>query len=240
MPIVARKPNQSKYAKILFFSPHGHGKTHLLGTAQFDERTFPMALLNWEGGDHTLSGLDIDVFDMTDMSDFKEAKKMLSHPKTPYKSAGVDSVSETQISGFMNILEKDTNRGDPDLLAQQDWGISLIQMRRFIRDFKFLPMHTFFTALAREDLKPKLGKVQIPAVQGAFSQDLPAVVDTVAYLDNEPVAVDEDHPDGMQRILYLHSFPKLSVKCRTPWGTTVPSALADPDITFILDTLGFK
>lgn len=236
MPIVARKPSEKKYLKALIFSPPGHGKTRFLGTAQEDDRTFPMAFLNFEGGDQSLVGLDIDVFDMRDMDDYKEARRMLMAKDNPYRSVGVDSVSETQVAGFMAILEKDKNRGDPDQMAQPDWGISLVQMRRFIRDFKFLPMHTFFTALAKDDVVARVGQVKAPAIQGAFQYDLPGVVDVVAYL-----ALDESTPGQVERYLLLHSAPKFSVKTRTPWDVTVPGEIGpDPTVTDLLDTLGYK
>lgn len=235
MPIVARRPSEKKYAKVLIFSPPGHGKTRLLGTAQLDERTSPMAFLNFEGGDQTLVGLDIDVFDMRDMEDYKEAKKMLRDPKTPYRSVGIDSVSETQVAGFLSLLEKDKNRADSDLLAQQDWGVSLVQMRRFVRDFKWLPMHTFFTALAKDDVVSRVGQVKAPAIQGAFQYDLPGVVDVVAYL-----ALDEAKDGTVERYLLLNSAPKFSVKSRTPWNVVVPPEIGpDPTITDLLDVLGF-
>lgn len=235
MPIVARKPSEKKYIKALIHSPHGHGKTHFLGTAQEDERTAPMAFLNFEGGDQTLAGLDVDVYDMRDMQDYKEARRMLVAPSNPYKSVGIDSVTETQVAGFLAILEKDKNRGDADLMAQQDWGISLVQMRRFIRDFKFLPMHTFFTALSKDDVVARVGQVKTPAVQGAFQYELPGIVDVVAYM-----ALDEDET-GVHRVMLLHSYPKFSVKCRTPWGVTVPSEIGpDPSVTDLLDVLGYR
>ena len=30
--------------------------------------------------------------------------------------------------------------------------------------------------------------------------------------------------------MLLHSYPKFMVKCRTPWGMTVPSVVEDPDV----------
>lgn len=234
MPIVARKPSEKKYAKVLVHAPPGHGKTHFLGTAQEDERTSPMAFLNFEGGDLTLGGLDIDVFDMRDMQDYKEAKRMLADPKTPYRSVGVDSVTETQVGGFLSILDKDKNRGDADLMAQQDWGVSLVQMRRFIRDFKWLPMHSFFTALSKDDVVARVGQVKTPAIQGAFQYELPGVVDVVAYMALEEVE------GGVERVLLLHSAPKFSVKARTPWGVVIPAEIGpDPTIGDLLDTLGY-
>jgi hypothetical protein len=233
--VVPRKPSDAQFIKALIHSPAGHGKTHFLGTAQNDERTYPMAFVNFEGGEQTLAGLDIDVFDIRDWKDYDDVYALLRDPKNPYKSVGVDSITETQITGLMNILEKDTKRVDPDQLSQPDWGIILVRMRRVIRHFvKMLPMHVFLTALSKDDVVARVGQVKIPAVQGAFASELPGILDVVGYL-----ALEE--ADGeTNRLLLLHDYPKFSVKCRTPWDMEVPSEIVDPDVTKLLDTLGYK
>ncbi len=235
--VTPRKPEDARFAKVLIHSPAGHGKTRLLGTAQEDPRTFPMAFLNFEGGEQTLSGLDIDVFDIRDSKDYDDAYRDLKNPNTPYKSTGVDSITETQVSMLLEILEGDTiNRADPDQLAQQDWGIILIRMRRIIRHYvKLLPMHVFMTALSKDDTVARVGSVKAPQVQGAFATELPGILDVVAYL-----ALDET--DGkMERVLLLHSNPKFSVKARTPWDQSVivPAEIVDPTVTKLMDALGF-
>jgi hypothetical protein len=235
--VAPRKPEESKFVKALIHSPAGHGKTKLLGTAQEDPRTFPMAFLNFEGGEQTLSGLDIDVFDIRDQKDYDDVYRDLRKPNTPYKSCGVDSITETQISLLLEILEKDQiNRADPDQLAQQDWGIILVRMRRIVRQYvKMLPMHVFMTALSKDDVVPRVGSVKAPQVQGAFATELPGVLDVVAYL-----ALQESEEGETQRIMLLHSNPKFSVKARTPWDVTVPSEIVEPTIGKMLDALGFQ
>jgi hypothetical protein len=239
--VTPRRPEESRHAKVLIHSPAGHGKTRLLGTAQEDPRTFPMAFLNFEGGEQSLAGLDIDVFDIRDGKDYDEVYLDLKNPSTPYRSAGVDSVTETQITMLLEILEGDTvNRADPDQLAQQDWGIVLIRMRRIIRHYvKMLPMHVFMTALSKDDVVAKVGSVKAPQVQGAFASELPGILDVVAYL-----ALVDNEAGETERLLLLHSNPKFSVKTRTPWSDlppeqVVPSEIADPTIGKLLDALGF-
>ncbi len=233
MAITPRKPSENKHAKVLLHSPAGHGKTTFLGTAQDDERTYPMAFLNFDAGDVSLAGLDIDVFDMRDFQDYTEAKRMLRKKDQPYRSVGIDSVTETQVTGLMQILSADGKRADPDILAQSDWGIILVRMRRFVRDFKFLPLHTFFTALSKDDVVARVGQVKIPAVQGAFAAELPGIMDVVAYLALEGEGEDTT------RILLLHDNPKFSVKTRTPWGKQIPREIEDPTVTKLLDALGY-
>ena len=232
-----RKPEDARYVKALVHSPAGHGKTRLLGTAQEDPRTFPMAFLNFEGGEQTLSGLDIDVFDIRDSADYEDVYKQLRRSDTPYKSVGVDSITETQVSMLLEILGHDkVNRADPDQLAQQDWGIILVRMRRIVRQYvKMLPMHVFMTALTGETVVPRVGSVKIPQVQGAFKDELPGVLDVVAYL-----GLEENEDGETERVLLLHSNPRFGVKARTPWtGVDVPAEIVDPTVTKLLDALGF-
>lgn len=235
--VVPRLPADAAYCKALIHAPAGHGKTHFLGSAQDDPRTYPMAFLNFEAGETTLSGLDIDVFDIRDSLDYDDAFKQLKHPQSPYKSVGVDSITETQISLLLEILGKDTvNRADPDQLAQQDWGIVLVRMRRIVRQYvKMLPMHVFMTALTKDDVLPRVGSVKSPAMQGAFAAELPGILDVVGYL-----ALEDAEGGGVERLLLLHDFPKFSVKCRTPWNQQVPSLIEDPTVSKLLDALGYK
>ncbi len=233
--VLPRKPDDAAYIKALIHSVQGNGKTHFLGTAQEDPRTFPMAFLNFEGGESTLSGLDIDIFDIRDSTDFADVFRQLRDPNTPYRSAGFDSITEMQIGALLEILGKDkVNRADPDQLAQQDWGIVLVRLRRVVRQFmKMLPMHSFMTALSKDSVVARVGTVKAPAIQGSFADELPGIPDVVAYL----ALLEEE--DVVKRILLLHSNPRFSVKCRTPWGKSVPAEIEEPTVTKLLDALGY-
>jgi hypothetical protein len=41
-------------------------------------------------------------------------------------------------------------------------------------------------------------------------------------------------------LLLLHDYPKYKTKVRTPWKQTAPSEIVNPDITEILDVLGYS
>jgi hypothetical protein len=233
MAIVPRKPHDARNAKVLIHSPAGHGKTHLLGTAQEDPRTYPMAFINFEGGEQTLAGLDIDVFDVRDWRDFDEVYRTVADPSSPYNSVGVDSISESQVAGLLDILDRDRARADPDQLAQADWGIIRVRMQRMLRQFvRRLDKHVFMTALTKEDVVPRVGQVKVPSVQGGIANDLPGIFDVVAYL------ALEDTEEGTERLLLLHSYPRFSVKARTPWGASIPTEIVDPTIGLLLDAMG--
>lgn len=243
MSVQPHNPGDDGFLKFLVHSPGGHGKTHFLGTAQEDERTYPMALINFDGGDLTLAGLEMDVYDARDMQDFTDIFEQLSDPDDPHRSVALDSVSETQVGGLMAILQEPSiskgGRPGPDTLEQSDWGTILVRMRRLIRELKWLPKHVFFTSLSKTDALPRIGQVLRPSLQGQFADDILGIPDVLAYMALDDVEVDEAHPDGQQRILLLHSNPRFMVKCRTPWGTTVPSEIEDPTVTKLLDALGY-
>src|SRR5687768_12177741 len=93
------KPEDVTHFKGLIFAPPGNGKTFMLGTLNDDERTAPALILDFEGGAQTLVGRDIDVARIRDWQDFEEAHDELEAPEAPWKSVGVDSLSEAQIGG---------------------------------------------------------------------------------------------------------------------------------------------
>src|SRR3954451_5110087 len=105
-----RKPSENRYIKGLVFAPAGAGKTGLLGTAQEDDRTHPMLLLDFEGGSESLAGLDIDIVPIRSWEDYNDVYEALADGDTiefedgeggtyeidfsQYKSLGIDSISE--------------------------------------------------------------------------------------------------------------------------------------------------
>lgn len=237
MPDAVRPPDDEEYCKALIFGPHSAGKTRLLSTADEDERSHPMLFLAADAGTKTLvGGPSQHVWRMRDARDYAEALKTLEHPDQPFLSVGLDSLSEAQTEGILDILDNTDTKGrqDPDLMGQPDWGIILVRMKRLIRRFKNLDMHVFFTALA-EDVSTKTGASKAPLVQGQFQKDLPGLMDVVAYL-----ALEDLEDGGQERILLLHDFPRFGVKTRTPWNVEVPTEIVDPTITKLLDALGYK
>lgn len=238
MPLTIGRPEDVSVCYALLFGPPGAGKTHHLGSLADDERTAPALILDFEGGSQTLVGRDIDVARIHTPQDFEEALDVLRSGE--YRSFGVDSLSEAQVGGLLAILEKDKRRADPDQLAQQDWGVILVQMRRFVRRFKDLGIHGFMTALAKDALDPRVGKIVVPAFQGAFSGEVEGVFDVVTYL-----AQSETEEGQTERLLLLRDYPNYRIKARSPYGHQVPSELVGidgevPTAGALLDALGYK
>jgi AAA domain len=227
------KPEDQRYVKSLIFSPAGHGKTFLLGTAQEDPRTAPMLLLDFEGGEETLAGLDIDVARIRSWEDYNEAFELVSDENCPYKSLGIDSISETHIWGLLTrIDEKGPSRKEPDLIEQGDYGVVSTQMRRLLREFRDLPMHVFYTAGSKEIEVRKEGKVRVPSMAGQLAEEVVHLMSVVGYL-----AKGEDEDGDEFRSLLLQNWGGFRTKVRTKWRAVAPDEIEDPDITKLLDVL---
>jgi phage nucleotide-binding protein len=227
-----RKPSEKRWVKSLVFAPSGAGKTVLLGTAQEDERTSPMMFLDFEGGDESLAGLDIDVAEIRSWDDWNEIYEMLVSGDHGYKSLGVDSISETHKWALLTILDKEGDtRKNKDLLEQRDYGTASVQVRRLMRAFRDLPMHVFFTAHAKEVEFPREGRIRVPDLAGQMAEEVAGLMSVVGYL------AQYEEEGELHRTLLLHSFPKYRIKVRTPWGVVVNPELEDPTVGSLLDLL---
>lgn len=242
------RPSERRFAKTCIFSPPGNGKTYLLGTAQDDERTAPMLLLDFEGGHETLAGLDIDIVEIREWDDYNEVYEILEsgeHWKLDgsslkegetYKSLGIDSASETHVWALLQLIaEKGDSRKEPDLIQMDDYNVAATQMRRLLRSFRDLPMHVFITAHAKEDEERGVGKVRVPKMAGQMADDLVGLVSICGYL-----AMTEDEEGNDQRLLLLQNYPGFRVKVRAPWASQVPDEIEDPTVTKLLDACEFK
>lgn len=195
-----------------------------------------MLFMDFEGGSESLAGLDIDVAKIRSWEDYNEAFEVLADPETKYRSAGIDTVSETHIFALLNRLDdKAAERKEPDLIEQGDYGIASTQMRRFMREFRDLDMHVFFTAHAKEVEMQRVGKVTVPALSGQMAEEAVNLVSVAGYLANAPGEEDGQ----VDRILLLQNYPKFRTKARMPWGKPPVDELVNPTITDLLNALGF-
>ena len=239
MALDIKFPADTRYAKMLMFSPAGHGKTHFLGTAMEDERTAPMLLLDFEGGEETLAGLEIPTARIREWDDYSDAYELLTSDSAEniYNSVGVDSVSETHIWALLERLgEQAPRRKDKDLIEIGDYGVASTQLRRLLREFRDLPMHVFYTAASKEVDERGVGKVKVPAMSGQMAEELVHLMSIVGYLAQ---AVNEESGD-LERLLLLQNYPGFRTKARTAWGTQAPDEIVDPTVTKVLDALGFS
>jgi hypothetical protein len=225
--------------KGLFFGPPGHGKTRLIATAALDERTRPFLFLDFEGGTQSIKGLpgegtDWEMRTVRSWQDYNEAYEELR--SGTFKGTGVDSLSETHMGALLTIL--DENRGqrrDDDKLEIQDYGKAMIQVRKFARAFRDLPIHVFFTAHSKTETDPREGLITVPSLSGKLAHEIPGMMDVSAYL-----ALATNEEGKTYRSLLLQNYAKIRTKVRAPWGIEPPDEINNPTVTSILDALGYE
>ena len=243
---MARKRNtpstQNRRCKGLIYGPPKHGKTHLIGTAAHDERTAPHFCFDLEGGVEdvleTMPGYGTDFIrhPVDSWDDLNEGFERLRVNDEGFKSTSVDSLSETHIFALMNLLEDGTPRREknPDLIEQGDYGIALVQLRRFVRYLRDLPLHVFYTAHHKEDTDRKEGLITTVNLAGKAAIEIPGLMSVVGYL-----ALSENEEGEEERLLLLNNYAKIRIGVRAGWGVEVPDEIVNPDITKLLDTLQY-
>ena len=244
LPFEIRRPDLARYAKILVFGPWGSGKTTLIGSAVEDERTAPMLLLNFEGGESSLAGLGVDVVDIDSWEKYNDVLAYLRSGTHHYKSVGLDSITETHVFALFKLLDDDAdNRENTDLIQVGDYGIASVQLRRLIRDFRDLKMHVFMTALSKIDTDPREGQITTLALSGKLAGEIPGIVDAVLYISRVDVPNDDPKlPSEEGRALIFHSYRGIRTKFRLPlaMAKTVPSEIVNPTVTSMLDALHYE
>lgn len=133
-------------------------------------------------------------------ADVQRSYEWLNSGQHPFRSATIDSVSETQQRGVDDIA------GTKQMMTQ-DWGELLRRMSKVIRDFRDLVNHptnpldvVIFIAMTRD-----VGGVKVPYVQGQLATILPYQVDVVGYLQKVP---NLEVPGQTNRFLMIQPDPQ--------------------------------
>ncbi len=232
-------PEDQKWLKFLVFSPGGHGKTRLVGTAQMDERTAPILLLDYEGGTQTLAGLEpaVDVIRIRAFGEYWDVLDFLRSDSADniYRSVAVDSVSEAHFGDILEILHDTAGkRTDPDRIDQSDYSKAGTQIKRMMQDYKDLPLHVLMTCGSRLYEEPGEGMVAKLALSSGLADDCHRIMDVVGYLAKTIVA-----GQPLTRTLLLENQKSFRTKARLPWLSAPVEFIDDPTMTKLLDALGY-
>jgi hypothetical protein len=151
-----------------------------------------------------------------------------------YKEYGticLDSGTEAQNANFghvTNIGVEKKEEHDRDLMQMQDWGRSLIQMRRMVRLFRDLPVNFMMTALAKDAKVDAVRTKKGPEFSGKFQAEVTALMDVVMYMYTRNV-------DGVdKRLLLTKTTENVIAKDRSD---ALPTVIDTPDMKFIYPLL---
>ncbi len=175
------------------------GKTRLLASASDIPELSPVLILDVEGGTFSIREKfpDVDVIRISSWAEMSKVYNDLYDGNHPYKTVGLDSLTEIQKMGMYGIMtalvaEPDNKDRDPDIPSVREWGKNIEQTRKLVRAFRDLPMNVIFTALEMSDRNPRTGlTVTKPSLSGKLSGEVAGFLDEVLYMyvktvDNEP------------------------------------------------------
>lgn len=174
------------HLNLLVYGDPGAGKTYLAATAQDHAETSPVLFLDVEGGTTTIrKRKDVDVKRISSIDELVQTHKLLSDNPGFYKSVVIDSLTELQKLDMVGIMKELVQRRpdlDPDVPGMREWGKSAEHVRRIVRGFRDLPMHTIFTALSQVERDENGVVTYYPSVPGKLKMEVPGFMDIVGFL----------------------------------------------------------
>lgn len=219
------------HLNVLIYGPPGVGKTVLAGSADAVPAMRPVLMLDVEGGTLSLKRThpDVDVVRVQTWTDMQKVYDAL-YKGSDYRTVILDSLTEIQkfsMYGIMReLISKEPDR-DPDVPGMREWGKNIEQIRRLVRAFRDLPVHTIFTALSAIEKDAKTGITQArPSLSGKLSAEVGGFVDIVGYMYTKVV-------DGnVKRLLLTTGTDRQIAKDRTG---RMPQIVEEPTMTTIYD-----
>lgn len=223
---------QDKINMLLYGEP-GIGKTWLIGSACEVPEMGRVLVLNLEDGAKTLKGSwgDHHNLDVVTPRTFGQVQKVFNelHDRrgAGYGTVVVDNATEGQKMGIEYIFDGDKISGDftefdDPTWANQGWNRSSSQIRKMIRYFKGLPMHTIFVSWRKDFSKVDQAKEKWgPAFSKTLAGEVPGMFDSVFYYKWKTIG------NVQERVLQTKGTEFIVAKDRDG-GHTMPEIIVKP------------
>lgn len=223
---------------MLFYGDSGTGKTTLAGSADKVPAMRPVLFVDIEGGTESLrhSYPEVDTVRVTTWKEMQNLYNVLYEGGTGYKTVVLDSLTEIQKFNMYTIMEAVVQKRpdlDQDVPSMREWGKNLEQLRKMVRGFRDLEMHTIFTALNKTDKDQRTGIVTMkPSLSGKLADEVAAFLDVVCYYYVKQIGDGED--TQFKRLLLTQKTDGQVAKDRTG---KLPMIIEDPDMSKIYELM---
>lgn len=225
---VQKVQERDPYLNYLVYGLAGAGKTVLCGSADNVPSMRPVLFVDIEGGTESLRHTypAVETARISTWSEMQEAYNELHAGRHEYQTVVLDSLTEIQKFDMYNIMEdmmKTWPDRDPDVPSMREWNKNIEHMRRMIRGFRDLPMHTLFTALMQTQKDGKTGlSTYKPDLSGKLADQAAGFFDIVMYNYVKQVSEEE-----YKRFLLCQPTEQHIAKDRTG---RLPTVLEDPNM----------
>lgn len=181
------------FVNFLVYGDPGVGKTVLSASADLVPDMRPVIFVDIEGGTFSIREKypEVKVVRVQSFEEMQKVYDALLMEDHGYQTVVLDSLTEIQKFSMYEIMrmvvKKDSDR-DPDVPSMREWGKNIEQIRKFVRAFRDLPMHTIFTALAKTDKDQRTGAVKTtPSLSGKLANEVAGFLDIVGYQYNKVI-----------------------------------------------------
>ena len=217
--------------KALLYGPNGTGKTTIAGTFPapiiFDINERGTRVLATEDG--RIKKRAVDEFEM-----LVQGFWYLKSGKHPFKTVVLDNITTLQEVAMRYIMNKEADfdlSKDMDMPTKRDWGGLSQILKRWLIDFRNLPMNVVFIAQERRDRDEDLDSDDAsvyPQVTPSVRGILGAAVDVIG---RTYVSETTDANTGKTKnrfCMRIAPGPRYMAKIRLPTGAHTPNSIVNP------------